>query len=202
MMERDKRARFVEQGSEGDDPRSDAVRRALGDPVTWDEPPHTIADGVLAGIKAGDNPLFHTGRRPTWRRFGLAAAAVTVVILLLGFLGSSGPDAVVNLAGTELEPSASGRALLEPTDAGWSIRLELQDLPPADEGFYYEGWVWSDQGDGVSIGTFHLRDGSHPLNMWAGVDVEAYPSIWISLQAEGEGNEVSDRIVMVGRLER
>jgi hypothetical protein len=33
------------------------------------------------------------------------------------------------------------------------------------------------------------------------VDVADYPSIWISLQAEGGGPAVSDEIVMRGRLD-
>jgi hypothetical protein len=45
-----------------------------------------------------------------------------------------------------------------------------------------------------------LRTANEPVTLWAGVDISQYPSIWISVQTEGAGNEVSDQIVMRGRL--
>jgi hypothetical protein len=89
---------------------------------------------------------------------------------------------------------------VKPTDAGWWIRLDVTDLPPAPDGMYYEGWVWSDAGEGVSIGTFHLRGGDAPVVLWSGVPLAEYPSIWVTLEDEEEGPEASDLVVMTGRL--
>ena len=196
------KAEYLATGQgDGADERLDSVRRALGDPNTWETPPQSVADGVIAEIRAASSPFEATPRRPTWRRFGYAVAGVTVVILLLAFFGTLDRGTRVALEGTELLPEASGTAFLQDTDAGWSIRLEVEGLPPAEPGFYYEGWVWSDEGDGVSIGTFHLRNGTRPLNLWAGVDVEEYPAIWVSLEPEDGSPEVSESIVLWGKLE-
>jgi hypothetical protein len=86
------------------------------------------------------------------------------------------------------------------TDAGWWIRLDVTGLSPAPQGKYYEGWVWSDDDDGVSIGTFHLRGGDAPVVLWSGVPLADYPSIWVTLEDEEGGPEASDLVVLTGRL--
>jgi hypothetical protein len=103
------------------------------------------------------------------------------------------------MAGTQLQPDAAGEAEIEATDAGWFIKLDLENLPAADEGTYYEGWVWSDDGDGVSIGTFHLRGGDHSVTLWSGVDPADYPAIWVTLEDEDGDPSASDRVVLRGR---
>jgi hypothetical protein len=205
MMGKDLEASYLATGS-GDAPENkaqlDMVRRSLADKTTWEVPPESVADGVLNEIRAATNPFETAGRRLSVPRL-LAAVLVLGAILLVTALtlGSLQQGTQVALFGTDLQPTATGSAWLQQTDAGWAIRIDLEDLPPADAGYYYEGWVWSDDGEGVSIGTFHLRNGTEPLELWAGVDVFEYPSIWISLQAEGGGPQVSEEIVMRGRLE-
>jgi hypothetical protein len=127
---------------------------------------------------------------------------VAVVALILGTLAVLDEErvTVVAMSGTELEVSASGSAAVRPNDAGWWIRLDVTGLPPAPDGMYYEGWVWSDADEGVSIGTFHLRGGDAPVVLWSGVPLAEYPSIWVTLEDEEEGPEASDRVVMTGRL--
>lgn len=204
MTERDKRAEYLESGSgevEGS-VNLDRVRRTLRDPVTWGRPPQSVGDGVLAEIQAEAGALRPAGPRPGWPRlFGAAAALLIVLTASILALSSLGGGQTVTLSGTELEPAASGIAVLDATGSGWSIRLDISELPPAEDGYYYEGWVWNDRGEGVSIGTFHLRSGSQTIDLWAGVDVAEYPSIWISRQSEGGGAEVSDEIVMRGKLD-
>lgn len=204
-MGRDSEARYLATGT-GDAPEEkahlDSVRRTLADEATWEIPPQSVADGVLNEIRAETNPFDVPARRPSVPRLLAAALTLGAILLVTALaLGSFDRGTQVALAGTELQPAATGSAWLEPTDAGWAIRIDLEDLPPAEAGYYYEGWVWSDDGEGVSIGTFHLRNGMEPLQLWAGVDVLEYPSIWISLQAEGGGPQVSEEIVMRGRLE-
>jgi hypothetical protein len=205
MMGRDLEATYLATGT-GDTPEEkahlDEVRRTLAEETTWEVPPQSVADGVLNEIRAETNPFDTPARRSSVPRLLAAALALGTILLVTALaLGTFEKGTQVTLAGTELQPAATGSAWLEPTDAGWAIRIDLEDLPPADDGYYYEGWVWSDDGEGVSIGTFHLRNGMEPLQLWAGVDVLEYPSIWISLQAEGGGPQVSEEIVMRGRLE-
>jgi hypothetical protein len=60
--------------------------------------------------------------------------------------------------------------------------------------------VWSDDGEGVSIGTFHLRGDEMPIVLWSGVPLADYPEIWVTLESEADGPEASDQIVMTGRI--
>lgn len=180
----------------GQSQQLDAVRETLGDKETWATPPHDVEMGVISAIRSeADMPLARPGRRRSWLA---AAAAVVLVGISVVVLWPTATEVV--MAGTDIEPDATGVALLDPTGAGWEIRLDLQ-LPPARPGFYYEGWVWNDEGEGVSIGTFHLRD-AKPVTLWSGVDLNDYPSIWVSLQKEGDGAELSDEVVMRGRLDK
>lgn len=204
-MDKDRQAEYLATGA-GEAPENrqslDAARQVLSSAAAWGVPPDSVAEEVLGEIRARTNPFQESRGRISPMRL-LAAVMTLGAILLVTVLGlgSLRDGTRVELAGTELLPTASGTAWLEPTDAGWSIRIDLDGLPPADDGYYYEGWVWSDDGDGVSIGTFHLRNGLERLSLWSGVDVADYPSIWISLQAEGGGPAVSNEIVMRGRLD-
>jgi hypothetical protein len=205
MMGKDIDASYLATGT-GDAPEEkahlDNVRRTLAEETTWEVPPQSVLDGVLSEIRAETNPFDTPARRPSVPRLLAAALTLGAILLVTALsLGTFDKGTQVALAGTELLPTATGSAWLQPTDAGWAIRIDLEGLPPAEAGHYYEGWVWSDDGEGVSIGTFHLRNGMEPLQLWAGVDVLEYPSIWISLQAEGGGPQVSEEIVMRGRLE-
>jgi hypothetical protein len=208
MSTEDSRAQYLATGSSqaGDsDERLDLVRDVLVDEATWAEPPPQVADGILAALatEAAAQPVAgetHSGR------WALALAGVgglvAMAALVLGTIAvvREDQDNVVAMSGTELQAEATGEAEFGPTDAGWWIRLDVSGLPPAPEGSYYEGWVWSDDGEGVSIGTFHLRGDEMPIVLWSGVPLAEYPSIWVTLESEAEGPEASDDIVMTGRV--
>lgn len=177
----------------------EGIRRALGDANTWATPPEEVEQQVIGAIRSSS---VDESNESVWRPWVPRLAAVAAIAFLaIGLMALWPSGTPVELIGTEIAPEASGVAFLDPTGAGWEIRVELANLPPAAPGFYYEGWVWSDEGAGVSIGTFHLRGANKPVTLWSGVDINEYPSIWISLQQEGEGNSVSDEIVMRGRLD-
>lgn len=182
----------------GQSEKLDATRAALREPKTWADPPADVESSVIASIRREAVRSVDTSWG-AWIPRIAAVAAITVVVIALMAFWPAGTK--VDLIGTEMMPQASGVAELAATGAGWAIEVSLTDLPPAEPGTYYEGWVWSDDGKGVSIGTFHLRGANKPVTLWAGVDVNDYPSIWISVQTEGAGNEVSDQIVMRGRLD-
>lgn len=204
MNREDRRAEYLAGSREnGADAGLDSLRAVLADESTWAVPPQSIFDQLIDHIGSERRHATRPGRPWSlrlWLRLGFAALAIAIVVVAWAAFSGS-PEARVTLAGTELEPSATGVAQLFQTGAGWSIEIDLADLPPADDDYYYEAWVWNDTGDGVSIGTFHLRGGPEPVQMWAGVDVAEYPWIWITLQREGGGAEVSDWVVMRGKLE-
>jgi hypothetical protein len=208
MSTEDSRAQYLASGSpqvdDGDD-RLDLIRDVLAGDATWAEPPPQVADGILAALatETAHQPVAAEGRASRWP---LAVAAVGGLVaataLVLGTISvvQSDDDNVGAMSGTELGAAASGEAEFGPNEAGWWIRLDVTGLPPAPEGSYYEGWVWSDDGEGVSIGTFHLRGDEMPIVLWSGVPLVEYPEIWVTLESEAEGPEASDQIVMTGRL--
>jgi hypothetical protein len=126
-------------------------------------------------------------------------AAIAILVIGLTGVFSSPDQQIVAIAGTDLQPGATGEAAIKEAESGWWIRLDIADLPAADVGTYYEGWVWNDQGDGVSIGTFHLRGDPEPVVLWSGVDPANYPAIWVTLEDEDGDPSASDRVVMRGR---
>lgn len=207
-MTEDSRARYLATGSidvpiEHD--RLDLIRGVLAEEATWAEPPPEVADGVLAALGRESVPALSAvpERGSRWPLIaavvGGAAALVALVLSTVAVLGQE-QETIVAMAGTELEESAQGEAAVRPADAGWWIRLDVTGLPPAPDGSYYEGWVWSDDGAGVSIGTFHLRGAEAAVVLWSGVPLADYPSIWVTLENEAEGPEASDQVVMTGRI--
>jgi hypothetical protein len=129
-----------------------------------------------------------------------STAAVVALVLASVTVVTSGADTVVAMTGTDLQAGASGTATVHPTGSGWYVRLDVTGLPPAPEGSYYEGWVWSDDGEGVSIGTFHLRSQDGPVILWSGVEMTEYPSVWVTLEDEDGSPEASDQLVLTGRM--
>jgi len=209
MGSEDIRADYLATGS-GESPADheqlDLIRGVLAEGAAWEEPPEGVVDGLLATV-AGEAqaPALEMGppapRRPWLMAAGAVAAIALLVIGVASVLDDPIADTVVAMTGTDLAPAAAGFASLRPTPSGWYIRLDVSGLPAAPEDSYYEGWVWSDDDEGVSIGTFHVRAGDDPVVLWSGVNVAEYPAIWVTLQDEGAGPEASDRIMMKGRVE-
>jgi hypothetical protein len=202
----DERADYLASGSGFEPPekeRLELIREVLADETTWAEPPPGVADQLIASI--GAQKPGEAKEIPRRRSAPLIAATMAgvaaVVILVAGLMGvfAAPSENVIAIQGTELEPAASGEAAIREADAGWWIRLEVDDLPAADVGTYYEGWVWNDDGEGVSIGTFHLRGGDESVILWSGVDPADYPAIWVTLEDEDGDPSASDRIVLRGR---
>ena len=204
------RIEFLASGSSsGEKPadrdRLEMIRAILADEAVWAEPPPEVGDALIAAVTAETGPIqLREGRgrnRWAWAGAGIAAAAlVALVVGLAGLFTDEPGEIVIAVEGTELETTAAGQATLRPTGDGWWIGLEVTDLTPAPRGTYYEGWVWSDQGDGVSIGTFHLRGEGRNVVLWSGVDPADYPMIWVTLEDEDGDPAASDRIVMRGRI--
>jgi hypothetical protein len=206
-------------GAEGlaDDPATAAVLAALapalGDEAVWAEPPASLADSIVAAIAAEREeldrdvvapvPATRRARRPrsTW---WLAAAAAIVAVAAVGVVVTRGGDGAgeeVAMAGTELAPGASATAHVRELGAGVEVRLDIEDLPPAPPGTYYQAWTRSPDGELVSMGTFHMRGGDDTVTLWSGVSTEDFPIITVTLQTEGAGAESSGQVVLRGSLD-
>jgi Anti-sigma-K factor rskA len=128
-----------------------------------------------------------------------AAAVVFGVVATVAVTGNNEPESTVAiLAGTELEPAATGRANIVPMDSGFEIKLDISGLPPAPAGSYYQGWLRNKDGDAVTIGTFHGREGTDDIILWSGVDIADYPTLTVTIQQERAGAESSGRVVLRG----
>lgn len=172
--------------------------------------PGPSADRPAPGGPAPEGP---TGKVIDARhRFGrggliLSAAAAVVVVVAIGFalLRSSEPNAgngeLVALAPTDLAPAnAEAEADIVAQPGGTQIALDVDGLPPAPEGSYYEAWLRKSPEVGVSAGTFHLRGGDARIVLWAGVSTEDYPLVTVTLQQEGGGAESSGKVVLRGKV--
>lgn len=213
--------------SEHDDHRRDAVddpeeppalpawvTRALGAEAVWADVPAGSEESIVAAIdtersQAGPGGARATSapmRRPSGGRTlaRMAAVAAAVIVIAVGVVLVTGDDAGEEVArsivGTELAPEASASAVVDELAAGVAIRVDITGLEPAPPGTYYQGWVRSDDGDLVSVGTFHVRGGDSLVTLWSGVDLDDYPTLTVTLQREGEGTDSSGEVVLRGPL--
>lgn len=194
------------------------VASLLADPDVWTEPPAGLEDSIVAAIAAEATPPPNASstssgevvdlsarRRRRWTVGALAAAAAAVVVIGGAVIVSSRDDdsrsfdTAIALEGTDLAPTADGVAEVTTTPLGLRIILDVRDLPPAESGTFYQAWVRNDSG-GVSAGTFHLRGGDGAIELWAGVAIEDYPLVTVTLQEEGAGPESSGQVVLRGLL--
>jgi Anti-sigma-K factor rskA, C-terminal len=185
-----------------DDPSEDELAELtalLGRADAWDDPPPELEDAVVAAIAAEADPdadpvadranaptslTEHRNRRAP-SMTGLLGAAAAVVVLVAGIvvINRSGDDegVVFALAGTDAAPGASAEVHMAATPSGLKIELDAEGLPGAPDGFMYEAWV----GNGtiaISTGTFHLRGGNGPIELWAGVTDPSFHRLWITLE--------------------
>jgi hypothetical protein len=208
MAREEPAAQYLATGS-GEPPphreQLDRIRSVLSRAESWEEPPPEVMEGLLAAV-GGEGRTPSAGAIPPRRRRGWVAVAAVAAMLAAGVLGAAliaglaSEQTVVEMAGTDLAPQARATAVVRPASTGWHVSLDVADLPPAPAGSYYEGWVWSDDGRGVSIGTFHLRDGESVV-LWSGVPLGDYPSIWVTLEEEDSGPEASESVMLRGRAE-
>lgn len=191
----------------------------LAEPALWVDPSTGTEDAVITAILQEAEPEPHrsaevvapaptplrVARRPVAAWVAAAAAALLAVVVLLspspdGDSDPPPPDAVATLVGTELASDARAAVEVVALANGVRIMLEVQDLPPAPPGTYYQAWVRRSSEEGVSAGTFHMRGGDGPVVLWAGVSTEDYPLLTVTLQQESEGPESSGQVVLRGEL--
>lgn len=214
MTDDDRLAAYLDDPDAVDDPSPHvrAVRDHLRSASVWEEPPDDLVDRIAADIDrerlsrpdpapagpADRSRERRVDRRPLWLAAG--AAAVAAVIALVVLLPTD--DATrIQLQPTPLAQSASATASVRSTPAGEAITLDVSGLPPAPEGFFYQGWVRGDRGL-VSIGTFHLRGGGDTeVELWSGVPLEQYPVVSVTLEPEDGDQTSSGQAVLIGELD-
>ncbi len=185
-----------------------AVETALSRADVWDEPRPGLEDDIVAAIRAEPVRLDSARRSPQRRTFprwlvGAAAVAViavgAVVVVRLADDNSELADDTTEstLAGTDLAPGAAATAFFTPTPAGLKILLDAEGLAGAKPGEMYEAWI-SDGEIRVSAGTFHLRDGHNPIELWAGTDDPRFHIITVTVEPIDGVAESSGQVVLKG----
>ncbi|GGO20372.1 anti-sigma factor [Micromonospora parathelypteridis] len=143
--------------------------------------------------------------RLTWALPVAVVGAAAFTALVLGvdrWLAPDPPRADVFVAtGTDLAPGSTAEVSVVDTPAGSSIVIEPDGLPAAAPGSYYAAWLKGPRGS-VPIGSFHERRTGIPIELWSGVEIEAYPTLTVTLQAEGAPPTPSGIVVMTASLLR
>ena len=193
----------------------DSILAILRQEELWADPPADLEDRTLAALRterdsrpapAVDELAVareRRSRRQRWAAILVAGAAALVIgaVATVAITGNNQPGSTaVILAGTELQPDAAGRGSVVPRNSGFEIKLDISGLPPAPAGSYYQGWLRNADGDAVTIGTFHGREGTNDIILWSGVDVVDYPTLTVTIQQEGAGPESSGRVVLRGQI--
>lgn len=180
-------------------------------------------DGPVVGDPGGDHhgPGAVPGRRRWWQwpqSWGrpslsrlswavpvtaVAAAALTVgVVAVDRWLEPDPPPGQVHQAtGSQLAPSADARVVIRDMPAGFAIAIDARGLPAAAPGSYYAAWLRGPSGT-VPLGSFHAHRTGRPVTLWSGVDPAAYPTLVVTLQAEGEPLTPSELVVLTAQLAR
>jgi hypothetical protein len=208
----------------GTDPVDPALARLLDDPAVWAEVSPGLRERTLAealgappgtgqghgeatddGDPRPDDLARHRARRRGWQRPLVLAAAAAIVLLVVVSAavlrwGGDDPQGVeVALAGTPAAPEASATMRLRDEPAGVAVTLEVDGLPPAPEGTFYEAWLVGDAGK-VSAGTFHQRGDQDEITLWLGVDTEGYEALSVTRQPVDGGSLADGEVVLRGEL--
>lgn len=187
-----------------------AVEAALSRGAVWDDPRPGLEDDIVAAIRTEPVPLERARRArerggfPRWLVATaavavIAVAAVVVVRLARDDTELAGDTTESTLAGTELAPDATATAFFTPTPAGLKILLDAEGLAGAAPGEMYEAWI-SDGEIRVSAGTFHLRNGHNPIELWAGTDDPRFHIITVTIEPIDGVADSSGQVVLKGEF--
>jgi Anti-sigma-K factor rskA, C-terminal len=192
------------------DELSRAVEAALARAEVWDEPRPGLEDDIVAAIRAEpvalDAARSSRQRRkfPAWLVGAAAVAVVAAAAVVVVRAGddneqTAGETTEASLGGTDLAPGATATALFTPTPAGLKILLDAEGLAGAPPGEMYEAWI-SDGEIRVSAGTFHLRDGHDPIELWAGTDDPRFHLMTVTIEPIDGVAESSGQVVLKGEF--
>jgi hypothetical protein len=187
-----------------------AVEVALARADVWDDPRLGLEDDIVAAIRAEPVALdaVRTSRErrqiPGWliatAAVAVLAVGAVVVVRAAGDNREIASDTTeASLAGTDLAPDATATAFFTPTPAGLKILLDADGLAGATPGHMYEAWI-SDGEIRVSAGTFHLRNGHNPIELWAGTDDPRFHVITVTIEPIDGVAESSGEVVLKGEF--
>lgn len=167
-----------------------ALETDLSSPSVWAEPPATLEDDLVAAIVAeAATAAPASASTPRWL-WAVAAGFLLVAGFGLGAALTGGDDApeivgeIFPLEGTDLAADADGEVELAVLLNGLRIILAVDELPPAPDGMFYEAWLLDTDRGVVSAGTFHMRNQTGRIELWAGVTPEDYPNFVVTLEAD------------------
>jgi hypothetical protein len=190
----------------------------LARPETWEVLPVAVEDAVVDTIlaaraaapasRASVTSLGERRERHGAIGWWLAAAAAAVVVLTgVVTLVRGGPSGVADgdgivaaLVGTELAPDASGTATFESTPAGLKIVLDTDALPSAADGEMYEAWI-SNGEIRICAGSFHLRGGEGPIELWAGTADPSFHLVTVTREPIDGDTDSSGIVMLRGEFE-
>jgi hypothetical protein len=198
----------------------DEIRTLLADDAMWVEPSPSLEGRIVDAIAdAAAQPgtsaagptdanvarlLDHRARRLRYTILATAAAILLAVGLAIG-LGTRNSHSATPvqfaaaLNGTPLAPRAAGQVTLTKTTGGWRIRINATGLPRRDNGAYYEAWLKNAAGVLVPIGTFNQPQN---VTLWSGVPPTDFPTLTVTRQVVGGGEESSGQVVLTGAPHR
>jgi hypothetical protein len=200
----------------------DDLRNLLADPSMWAEPDPSLQQRVVDTITAASDAATDAApetappavaevtdlaqRRSKRLRYTILAAAAAVLLAVgitvavnLGGSTSQPQQFAAALTATPLAPDAKGQATLTKTLGGWRIQINATGLPRRDNGAYYEAWLKNAAGVLVPIGTFNQPK---DVTLWAGVPPSEFPTLTITRQRVGGGEDSSGKVVLVGSTKR
>lgn len=203
------------------------IERAIDDPAEDRHggedglvaPPDDLWDRIAADVRAdvqadvpadaGPTPVVALPRRSGTRMLGLLAAAVLVVValaaaaLLVGRDSASSTELVAqaSLSGAGLDPGgdSTGAAQLIEGESGWKVAIEVDGLPDAPDGSYYEAWLLGP--DGSQVQSLGALTGAEQLAVPDGLAIEDFPLVDVSIEPIDGDPGHSAKSVLRGELE-
>jgi hypothetical protein len=186
----------------------DELRRLLGRPELWAEPPADMEDRVAAAIAAerdgqSPQPQARPNRQRRWRARVVGIAAALLITVGIGVAVSlarrdhGGEHLALALAAPSGTTGIDGHVDFTRTTSGWRVELVADALPRRDAGRYYEAWMANGSGTLVPVGTFNE---AHHVVLWSAVSPRDVPTLTVT-EEEADNNQASSgRRVLIGTL--
>ena len=145
--------------------------------------------------------------RRVQRVLALAAGFLVVVGavgLILNLVSGSGGGATTTIQLISASGGAAkGEARVQQTPAGRTVELEVESLPRAPAGFYYECWFVGpgdelDAPNRVAVGTFAVPDsGRTTVRMTSAADTDRFPKMGVTLEPDdGNPARTGDKVLV------
>lgn len=164
--------------------------------------------GVAAAVASGgvavteSVPGEQVVRRWSTSRRAVAVVAGAALLVAVGVRDLGRPVQPVGWSGkhytalgTELAPRASAGVSVAGHADGFTVDLDVHDLPVGGAESYYLAWLRGARGV-VPIGRFGAVRSGVVLHLRSAADPAAYPEFGVSVQAEGDPPVPSARVIL------